>query len=369
MPGLVSSMATADGNTLIKDQNTPGGQTLQSHSTNATSLAKISADTWDFVILQDQSQFPSFPHSQVVADVYPYAEILCDSIRAANECAIPLFFNTWGRRDGDPQWDSINTFDKMNQRLFNAYEYMADFNAGYRAPAGSGFDHVDNDIAAPITHASLYATDGSHPSMYGSYLTACIFYEIMFDEDVQGNTFLPIGVTAPIATYLQETAHHVVNDVDSIEVDFTEPFANFSYTENIFEVTFVNESSHDFEWSWDFGGGNTSTDENPTFDFGQNGDFPVTLTVSNCGQSHDTTIWVSLNTADIDDDTFKFEMYPNPSYGLVTINTNSNFEYQVYNLEGKVVIQNSGVKKADFKLETGFYIVNVNGSIQKLIIL
>ena len=42
----------------------------------STSLAKIASDTWDFVVLQDQSQYPAFSDAQVATDVYPYAEIL-----------------------------------------------------------------------------------------------------------------------------------------------------------------------------------------------------------------------------------------------------------------------------------------------------
>lgn len=31
---------------------------------------------------------------------------------------------TWGRENGDPQWEPINTFDKMNARLRDAYVPM-----------------------------------------------------------------------------------------------------------------------------------------------------------------------------------------------------------------------------------------------------
>ena len=37
-----------------------------------------------------------------------------------------MFFMTWGRENGDPQWDSISTFNKMNLRLRNAYLRFAD---------------------------------------------------------------------------------------------------------------------------------------------------------------------------------------------------------------------------------------------------
>src|SRR6056297_3672970 len=80
VPQMTGEIAASLNDTLITDQNTPGGYTLQQHSENATSLSKIAAQNWDFVVLQEQSQMPSFPPAQVEADVYPYAEILCDSI-------------------------------------------------------------------------------------------------------------------------------------------------------------------------------------------------------------------------------------------------------------------------------------------------
>ena len=51
--------------------------------------------------------------------------------------------------------------------------------------------------------------DGSHPSIYGSYLAACVFYNVIFETTPVGNTFLPAGVTQNQATYLQSVAYHV----------------------------------------------------------------------------------------------------------------------------------------------------------------
>ena len=223
LPSLIDSIANHDGNDLIKDQNTPGGYTLEGHSTNTTSLSKISSDEWDYVVLQEQSQLPSFPYSQVITSVYPFATILSDSIRSANKCAIPLFYNTWGRRDGDSQWDSINTFVKMNNRLYFAYDKMAQDNRGKLSPIGIGFRHIYEDASSPIAHSSLYSGDGSHPSLFGSYLAACIFYNVIYEATPIGNTFIPTGINQNEATYLQNVAFHVVNEVDSIHIDYSTP--------------------------------------------------------------------------------------------------------------------------------------------------
>ena len=65
--------------------------------------------------------------------------------------------------------------------------------------------------------------------MFGSYLAACIFYNIIFETTSTGNGYLPAGVSPTEATYLQDVADHVVYDVDSITVDYTiNPVANFN---------------------------------------------------------------------------------------------------------------------------------------------
>ena len=91
LPNLVEDIATSLGDSLIHDRNTPGGQTIAGHASNVTSLSKIASQEWDYVILQSQSQEPSFPPSQVANDVYPYAERLTDSIRRNTSCGTPLF--------------------------------------------------------------------------------------------------------------------------------------------------------------------------------------------------------------------------------------------------------------------------------------
>jgi hypothetical protein len=114
LPLLTYNLALSLGDTINYDSNTPGGYTYQGHSTNATSLAKIAQGNWDFVVLQEQSQMPSFPPSQVATEVYPYAQILVDSIKLANACAEPLFYMTWGRKNGDAgNWPLILLFAHM----------------------------------------------------------------------------------------------------------------------------------------------------------------------------------------------------------------------------------------------------------------
>ena len=129
LPNMVKQIALSFGDTLIYDQNTPGGATLQMHSTNTQTLSKISQQQWDNVIIQCQSQEPSFSPSQVSNDVFPYAQILIDSIESNSVCTEPIFFMTWGRKNGDSFnaefSPPVATYLGMQSRLRNSYLEMA----------------------------------------------------------------------------------------------------------------------------------------------------------------------------------------------------------------------------------------------------
>ena len=61
------------------------------------------------------------------------------------------------------------------------------------------------------------------------------------------------------------------------------PSADFSYAPdgNDYQtIIFTDLSIENTEWVWDFGNGNTSTEQDPTFTFSGEGTYPVTLTVN-----------------------------------------------------------------------------------------
>ncbi len=77
------------------------------------------------------------------------------------------------------------------------------------------------------------------------------------------------------------------------------PTANFSYAstlEDFKTIKFTNLSAESTKFAWDFGGGNTSEEKDPTFTFaGGEGTYPVTLTASDAnGKSGTTTIEVMV---------------------------------------------------------------------------
>lgn len=141
LPNLIQQVATSIGDTFTYDTSTPGGYTLQGHATNTTSLDKIRAGNWDYVVLQEQSQRPSFPDAQVANEVYPYAQRLNDSIVKYNPCAETTFYMTWGRENGDTAncggWPPVCTYEGMDDLLRQRYQIMANDNDAITSPVGA----------------------------------------------------------------------------------------------------------------------------------------------------------------------------------------------------------------------------------------
>jgi len=68
------------------------------------------------------------------------------------------------------------------------------------------------------------------------------------------------------------------------EEEVLDPVASFQYevsTDNFLEVSFTNFSQNAVSYSWDFGDGETSTEENPTHVYAGADSYTVTLTATN----------------------------------------------------------------------------------------
>jgi len=79
-----------------------------------------------------------------------------------------------------------------------------------------------------------------------------------------------------------------------------DPFADFEYEiseENPLEVSFTNKSTNSETYLWEFGDGETSTEENPVHEYAEGGTYDVTLTSTNADDvSTDVTKSISLGS-------------------------------------------------------------------------
>jgi len=365
LPQLIKDVALSFGDTISTDQNIPGGHQLIQHSTNSTTLSKIASRNWDNVVIQEQSQKPSFSPTQVAADVYPYAQILCDSVRANYSCSEPVFYMTWGRKNGDASncasYPPICTYNGMQQRLRESYMQMGTDNNATISPVGAAWKTVRDSFPS----IDLYAADESHPSIYGSYLAACVFYATLYQKSPIGSTYIPATISANDALNLQTVASYTVLDSLPLwRINANMPIANFNYSSGG-TVNFNNTSTNGNTYSWDFGDGNTSTLQNPNNTYTSDGNYTVELiTFSTDSCFSDTITQNIVITSTGVKKTYTqnyFIIYPNPTNNFIEIKTGLEYiSATIIDVTGKTIKTINPQSKIDISnLSNGVYFIKV----------
>lgn len=257
---LLPDLAEAGGHHLIHRPVMVSSSSLQFHAekfqkherdpgdkagfyANGRSLKQeLLADRWDFVTIQQVSL-----KSHDIATYRPFAAQLHDYIKKHAPQAQLAMHQTWAYRCDDPRFTVKSpkpgepvSREEMYRSLASAYRTIAAGLGARVIPVGDAFDLADGDTkwgfrpdtkfdfkaavppALPDQTHSLHAgwtwkkgkdgklvlsMDGHHANSAGEYLGACVFYEVLFGDSVVGNAFIPDGLTADYARFLQETAH------------------------------------------------------------------------------------------------------------------------------------------------------------------
>lgn len=339
LPEMTRQLALSLGDTLVVASSSPGGYTFQQHTTNAATQGLIDQGNWDFVVLQEQSQLPSFPPSQVASECLPYAAQLVDSIRAHSPCAEPVFYMTWGRQNGDAQncasWPPVCTYEGMQQQLRQSYLQMAEDNSSSCAPAGMAWKRVRAEYPA----INLYSSDGSHPSVAGSYLVACTMYSTFFRTGTVGASFVS-SLDAATASTLQQVASSVVLDsLDTWNIGVNDPVALPEHQDQgdgnvLFSENSVNATSH----FWDLGDGSTSTENSFTHTYAANGTYTVVyVAMDACGRTDTSSFVVNMTSAGIGELDKARVWVTSDSQGLLVINDGSAGSLDLFDLQGRRV--------------------------------
>ncbi len=336
LPQVLADMALSMGDTVIYDSSAPGGYSFQNHLGNATTLAKIKSQAWDIVVLQAQSQEPSFHPSQVMSGTYPYAERLVDSVRKYIPCANILFYMTWGRQNGDASncanYPPICTYAGMQARLRESYIMFKDSFITGVAPVGVAW----KKIRASNPTINLYDPDESHPSIAGTYLAASVFYSSVFLKTSNTSTYTA-GINAMDAAAMRSTASSTVMDsVDLWNLNSTTVVPQFTYTSlgnNAF--AFQNTSKNATQYVWNFG----STQASPTHTFTGNPPYTVKLVARNGCKKDSVQMSIGLPSS-IDDlqNDGTVSLYPNPVNDLLSIRSTSELKQLIVtNQLGQIV--------------------------------
>ncbi len=150
------------------------------------------------------------------------------------------------------------------------------------------------------------------------------------------------------------------------------PEADFSFGGNEFTVDFTNNSTNATIYLWDFGDGNTSTENNPTHTYATAGTYMVNLSATylNCEDNITLEVMVPLTGLIELADNNCFSIFPNPNNGIFNIRLLNNIkpeEIQILDYSGKNLLAidsydaESDIIPVDLKmLESGIYFLKIN---------
>ena len=163
LPTLLSAISQAGkGITIESKVISAGGASLRRHW-NAGAATTITNEKWDHVVFQEQSTLPVKNSNRFHENVREFVP----AIKAIG--AKMVLFMTWARKK-EPENQTL---------LTDSYNQIGKELGAYVVPVGTAWQKLLAKHDKPV----LYAEDGSHPTVAGSYLAACTFYATLFGGD------------------------------------------------------------------------------------------------------------------------------------------------------------------------------------------
>lgn len=345
LPNTFRQLALSLGDTVTVGSSAPGGYTLLQHSTHAPTLEAIQSQQWDYMVMQEQSQLGALPAAATTTELG--AASLMEDMEASFECTFPVFFMTWGRENGDSQfcgsYPYMCTYNGMQQALRDNYVYLANWYDAYTAPVGAAWKQVRD--TQPLI--DLYVDDGSHPSMAGTYLAACVFYCTLFQEscvDATFNASLDAG-TAAILRGIASTTVLGEPETWNLDVVRTPSALLDGYSDGPNYITLIHHGQGTHLWTCS--NGESFTTATATFTFTASGTYYVTHVYTDpCGNSDTANLTFPFTLTVGLDERDPLAAYrvtsTEPGYIQVT-GAESPAQLEIFDTPGKLVLSTSVV--------------------------
>ena len=175
------------GDTLNTLYHTAGGATFEDHWNDSELQELIRTSHIDIAVFQEQSCMPVVDPSRT----YQYGDSL--ALLCVSRGIRPAFMMTWARKNDQLMLTGLQAaYSRMG------YEHMCPV-----APCGIGFQLSRQRFAL----LDPYAEDGAHPSMVGSYLSACIICSSVLGADIlQPEAWIPEGISSMTGEILRGIA-------------------------------------------------------------------------------------------------------------------------------------------------------------------
>ncbi|MDR2962213.1 MAG: T9SS type A sorting domain-containing protein [Bacteroidales bacterium] len=191
-PALLRKLAETQGHRVITSENCIGGYSFQTHAAHEKTRELIRKGNYDYVLLQGYSREMTHNIEILREKTFPYVKQLMDSIHEYAPNATPIFFMTWGYKDGTTIAPTpFDNFEDMNAIIQQRYEKLAQHYHCWVAPIGAAWAAVRFNYP----DINLYASDNYHPSPAGEYLVASTLYSMIFNEECKSSFHFKLSST------------------------------------------------------------------------------------------------------------------------------------------------------------------------------
>jgi len=178
LPSQLEALSTVipTGPVLRSVQHTHGGFSLMRHLEDGHLPAVLAQESWDVVILQEQSTLGT-AYADTTRGIlgnpglfHSAAREVVDQVREIG--VEPWFYMTWAKK----------TYPDQIGALSDAYTSIGNELSASVIPAGLAWEQVGRERP----DLELFTADGSHPSPIESYLVASVMYAALTGGDLSG---------------------------------------------------------------------------------------------------------------------------------------------------------------------------------------
>ena len=207
LPGMIVNIADSDPDNKVQitvQTISGGGLRLMDHWEKGNARRILKKKPWDYVVLQNNSMWAMYKDLREETQIY-----LPRFVNEARKAGVkPIFVKTWVRQPGSLWYE-----DRKHKSVLISPEHMYDtFNKETNAIA----QKLKLDVMPLVDYwmfihqehpaLNLYASDGTHPYVTGTYLNALLFYRYFTGNSLKNITYIPGGIKKEDAITLQEIA-------------------------------------------------------------------------------------------------------------------------------------------------------------------
>jgi hypothetical protein len=200
VPGLIEGLAAARGLGMEHRLISAGGASLKMHWNKGEAVKAMqrgsggNAERYDFVVLQEQSTLPVKNAARMHESVRLFDGAIRDAGRGGG--AKMALYLTWARQH-TPEAQKVIT---------EAYMSIGRELGATVVPVGVAWERFLRGHDRPVLHDK----DKSHPTLAGSYLAACVFFGVLFEQSPVGIAAEVEGLSAGDVEVLQRAAAEVL---------------------------------------------------------------------------------------------------------------------------------------------------------------